>query len=138
MEAAIEVASNLSPDDYREVVEGYGQDPLQDLPKNAFIGDSYYFKAPNGEIAAMGGVHSNGLIWMLTTPTVQKYPLTFSRECQRMLEIRPEKLLWNIADKRNKIHLKLLKFLGFKFLREVTYGPNNLKFIEFCKINVHI
>ena len=43
-------------------------------------------------------------------------------------------MLWNIVDKRNTTHLKLLKFLGFKFLREVSYGPNNLTFIEFCRV----
>ena len=26
------------------------------------------------------------------------------------------------------------KFLGFKFLREVKYGPNNVTFIEFCRV----
>ena len=41
-------------------------------------------------------------------------------------------MLWNICDSRNKVHLKLLKFLGFKFLREVKYGPNNVTFIEFA------
>lgn len=37
--------------------------------------------------------------------------------------------------KRNTVHLRLLKFLGFKFLREFTYGPNNLTFIEFCRVS---
>ena len=50
------------------------------------------------------------------------------------VEIREEKLLWNIVDKRNTVHLKLLQFLGFKFLRELTYGPNQIPFIEFCRI----
>ena len=26
-------------------------------------------------------------------------------------------------------------FLGFKFIREITYGPNNLSFIEFCRVS---
>ena len=71
---------------------------------------------------------------MLCTPVIEQYPHTFAREAKRFIERREEKLLWNIADKRNKVHLKLLKFLGFKFLREINYGPNNLPFIEFCYV----
>jgi len=135
MEAAVYVASNLRPDDYREVYEGHGHFPLFSIPQSAFIGDSYYFKAPNGKIAAIGGVQEDGRIWMLCTPTVEKYPITYARFCKQFLESRDEPLLWNIVDKRNIIHLKLLKFLGFKFLRELKYGPNKLTFIEFCYVS---
>ena len=40
IEAAIEVASNLRPDDYREVYEGHGHFPLLHIPLAAFEGDS--------------------------------------------------------------------------------------------------
>jgi len=60
--------------------------------------------------------------------------MTFVREAKRYVDSREEKLLWNIADKRNTVHIKLLRFLGFKFLRELTYGPNQLTFIEFCRV----
>jgi len=74
---------------------------------------------------------------MLCTPSILKYPTTFAREAKRYVDSRQEKLLWNLVDKRNKVHLKLLHFLGFKFLRELEYGPNQLTFIEFCKLCVH-
>ena len=35
MEAAVEVAFNLRPEDRREVEEGHGQDPLVELVKAA-------------------------------------------------------------------------------------------------------
>tara|TARA_R100000458_G_C8260125_1_gene235714 strand:+ start:792 stop:1229 length:438 start_codon:yes stop_codon:yes gene_type:complete len=132
-EAAIEVASNLRKDDYREVVEGHGQRP-EDLPPIMIQHESYYYKAPNGKIAAVGGIYGDGKIWMLCTPDVEKYPYTFAKTCKQMINNRTEKILWNIADKRNTTHLKLLQFLGFKFLREVKYGPHNLSFIEFCRV----
>lgn len=72
---------------------------------------------------------------MLCTPVILDFPVTLARECKRYVEGRKEKLLWNMADERNTVHLKLLRFLGFKFLRRLKYGPNNLSFIEFCKIN---
>ena len=65
LEAATKVASNLLPDDYREVTEGHGHDPLNALVVGYQNCDSVYFEVPNGDIAGMAGVHSNGQIWML-------------------------------------------------------------------------
>jgi hypothetical protein len=73
---------------------------------------------------------------MLCTPEIEKVPHTFARQAKKFIDSRTEPLLWNIVDKRNTVHLKLLQFLGFKFLRELKYGPNQLTFIEFCKLNV--
>ena len=133
-EAAFEVASNLLPEDHREVEEGHGHDPKVILPLTYDMGDSVYFRVPNGELAGIAGVHGEGQIWMLCTPAILKYPVTFAKEAKRYVESRQEKLLWNIVDKRNTVHIKLLRFLGFKFLRELKHGPNQLTFIEFCRV----
>ena len=133
-EAAFEVASNLLPEDRKEVEEGHGYDPTVILPSTYDMGDSVYFRVPNGELAGIAGVHDKGQIWMLCTPAILKYPVTFAREAKRYVDSRQEKLLWNIVDKRNTVHLKLLRFLGFKFLREIEHGPNQLTFIEFCRV----
>ena len=138
MEAAVEVASNLREDDYREVYEGHGHFPLFHLPLAAFNGDTVWFEVPNGKTAGMAGVQKGGQIWMLCTPAIHEYPLTFAREAKRFIESRQEELLWNIVDKRNAAHLKLLKFLGFKFLRELKHGPNKLTFIDFCRVRSSI
>ena len=134
IEAALEVASNLRPEDRREIEEGHGVDPLEDLTLAAKEPNTVWFEVPNGKTAGMGGVGPNGEIWMVCTPAIHEYPITFAREAQRYIQSRKEKLLWNIVDERNTVHLKLLKFLGFKFLRRITYGPNNLSFIEFCRV----
>ena len=134
IEAALQVASNLLPADRREVKEGHGADPLQYLLSEAAKGTCVSFKSPSGRTAGMAGVDDGGRIWMLCTDVIYEHPLMFAREAKRWIESREEKLLWNIVDKRNKVHLKLLKFLGFKFLRELTFGPNNLSFIEFCRV----
>ena len=132
--AALEVASNLLPDDRSEVQEGHGHDPKTALVGSIRYCDSVYFEVPNGKIAGLAGVHGNGQIWMLCTDVIHEHPLIFAREAKRWIESREEKLLWNVVDKRNTTHLKLLKFLGFKFLRELKYGPNQLTFIEFCRV----
>jgi len=134
LEAAIEVASNLRPEDRREVEEGHGVDPMEHLTHAAQRGSCVYFTVPNGKTAGMAGVDPGGQIWMLCTPAIHDYPITFAREAKRYVESRTDKLLWNIVDKRNVVHLKLLRFLGFKFLRELKHGPNNLSFIEFCRV----
>ena len=133
-EAAIEVASNLRPDDLREIVEGHGLNPTKELLYAAHNCSSVYFTVPNGKTAGMAGVGKDGIIWMLCTPAIHEYPITFAREAKRFVESRTEPLLWNIVDERNRVHLKLLRFLGFKFLRKKLHGPNNLSFIEFCRV----
>ena len=134
IEAATEVASNLRLEDYREVTEGHGLDPRVFLPMVAKEGSAVYFTVPDGKTAGLAGVRDGGAIWMLCTPEIHRYPITFAREAKRFVDSREEPLLWNIVDCRNTVHLKLLKFLGFKFLRKVTHGPNNLPFIEFCRV----
>ena len=134
LEAAQEVASNLRPDDLREVEEGHGIDH-RFIPLIMSQNPSYvYFTVPDGKTAGMAGVGEQGDIWMLCTPDIHRYPITFAREAKRYVDSRTEPLLWNIVDSRNKAHLRLLKFLGFKFLRKLKHGPNNVTFIEFCRV----
>ena len=134
MEAATEVVFNLRPDDLREVEEGHGI-PSALLPSLMSSNPSYvYFTVPDGKTAGMAGVGKDGDIWMLCTPEIHRYPITFAREAKRYVDSRTEPLLWNIVDSRNTAHLRLLKFLGFKFLRKLEHGPNNITFIEFCRV----
>ena len=131
-EAAIYVAAHLRPDDYREVTEGHGVPPIR-AAWRPFDADDIYFTVPNGETAGMAGVEKDGRIFMLCTPAIDDYPITFAREAKKYIDSRPEPYLWNIIDARNTVHLKLLKWLGFEFLEEFKYGPNNLTFIKFYR-----
>ena len=128
------MASNLRPDDRREVEEGHGHDPVEVLTLAANDSSCVYFTVPNGKTAGMAGVNNDGAIWMLCTPAIHEYPITFAREAKRFVDKQEHKLLWNIVDKRNRVHIKHLSFLGFKFLRELKHGPNQLPFMEFCRV----
>ena len=134
LEAALEVASNLRPEDRREIEEGHGLDPKVILTEAVDDDFCVYFTAPNGRTAGMGGIYNDGIIWMVTTPVIHDYPIAFVKEAKLVLASRREPILGNIVDKRNTVHLRLLKYLGFKFLREIRHGPNNLSFIEFCRV----
>ena len=132
LEAAYEVASNLREDDLRECVEGHGIVPTIHIPLASLEGFCRVFHVPSGETAGIVGIQGDK-IWMLCTPAIHKYPLTFAREAKRFIDSRTEPYLWNVVDKRNTVHIKLLKFLGFTFHEELTFGPNKLPFIRFSK-----
>ena len=133
-EAATQVASNLRPDDRREVEEGHGI-PSALLPALMCHNPSYvYFTSPSGKASGMAGVGKTGDIWMLCTNVIHEQPTLFARQAKRYVDSREEPLLWNIVDSRNEAHLKLLKFLGFKFLRKLKHGPYNVTFIVFCRV----
>ena len=134
LKAALEVASNLRSEDFREISEGHGLDPLTYLAAMSTDPATVYFTSPSGKAAGMAGVGKKGDIWMLCTNVIHEQPTLFARQAKRYVDSRKEPLLWNIVDSRNEAHLKLLKFLGFKFLRKLKHGPNNVTFIEFCRV----
>ena len=125
------MAKNLREEDRREVVEGHGVEPIIAIPLGSLGASAYHFTVPDGRIAGLAGIEDDGRVWMLCTPAILDFPLTFAREAKRFIESRTERVLWNYVDKRNTVHIKLLKFLGFTFLEEVPFGPNQLPFIRF-------
>ena len=83
-----------------------------------------YFTVPDGKTAGMAGVGKE-VIYGCFALLIYTDTSTFAREAKRYVDSRNEPLLWNIVDSRNKVHLKLLRFLGFKFLRKFEHGPNS-------------
>lgn len=133
-EDIIDISDNLRSDDIREVYEGAGMNPVLSIMYSSIHSHSVVFNVPNGKTAGIAGVSDDGCVWMLCTPAIENYPITFIREARRWLDSLPHSMLYNCADVRNKVHLKLLKHLGFKFLNVVPYGPNSLLFVEFVRI----
>ena len=130
---AYEVASKLRPEDVKECTEGHGIVPTRDIPLALLSCTTEAFYVPDGRIAGLVGVYASGAIWMLCTKAVEDHPILFVKEAKAYIESRKDQRLFNICDKRNKLHLKLLKLLVFNFIGEVLHGPNNLPFIEFEK-----
>ena len=90
LEAAIEVASNIRDDDRRELEEGHGLTPYEYLVDyEAKKGTCVWFEVPNGSTAGLAGV-DKGIIWMICTPAIHEYPITFAREAKRFVESRTE------------------------------------------------
>ena len=78
-----------------------------------------------------------GSIWLLGTDAIgDKIPISFLKYSKRLLPVlmEPYDLVCNMVHIENKVHIKWIEWLGFALIREVNYGPNNDKFVEFAKI----
>jgi hypothetical protein len=136
---AIWVAQNLQEDDKQEL-EGLGHTEMElVLTDSITLSDNpVTFRNPDGDICGVAGVsrtdaHS-GAIWMLTTPHVRPYPKLFYKEAKKWVEQQTSyEMLYNIADPRNRMHMKLLHMLGFKRLCYVS-TQTNLTYVEFAKL----
>ena len=133
---ALEVGENLRRDDAREVEQTLGLHApvavLQSYYNSAF---TVYFNDAHGKAAGVAGVTPENIIWMLCTPVIETRPHTFVREAKRWLDSLPNPYVYNHADMRNEVHIKLLKFLGFKFIQYYVYnGVPLISFIKPCAV----
>lgn len=132
------VAKHLQADDRNELL-GWGHDPIIALPVSFYNSDAPITFLIKDKICGMAGVsrtdaHS-GSIWMLTTDYLRPYPKLFFKEAKKWVDQQTSyDMLHNIADPRNRMHMKLLHLLGFKRLRYVPIGPQNLTYVEFAKL----
>lgn len=135
---AFRYSSKLRFEDRRELM-GCGHHPMVALPLSVGLSeDPIKFLNQDREVAGFAGVVDDGdgigRVWMLTTPAVEKMPFTLVREAKKWLDSLPYLMLHNIADPRNKMHLKLLHMLGFKKLSYVPVGPKHHTYVEFAKL----
>ena len=61
---------------------------------------------------------------------------TFFRQAKRRIDelTKPYKMVYAQCDVRNKLHHRFLKHLGFKALRTVPTGPDNLPYYEVVRL----
>ena len=133
-----ELAPNLRSEDKREV-ETLGKTSEQALLSGYLFGKVCRSIINNyGQVVGMYGVvpadNKTGLVWMLGSDKLKKIKRPFLRESRTEVEgmntLFPH--LWNIIDSRNEMHLKWIKWCGFKIIGERMV--NNVKFYEFCKV----
>tara|TARA_R100000234_G_C4970897_1_gene166155 strand:+ start:148 stop:639 length:492 start_codon:yes stop_codon:yes gene_type:complete len=117
---------------YYELLRGYKQSKIiftivnqKDKPVGIFGIDD------------LGG--SVGGIWLVATDELATIQITFLRQCRQVVEFlnTKYKILWNYVDCRNDVHIKWLKWCGFKFINKKNYGVLNKPFYEFIRICVH-
>lgn len=77
-----------------------------------------------------------GSIWMHGTSLMVKHPVSFVRRTPAILKHlhRHYPLLTNWADLRNTVHVKWLRWAGFRFLRtSTTFSNDGSPFVEFFR-----
>ena len=136
----IYLSENLRKEDIQEIQAVTGLPPLLSLLTGLKM-SSVPLVICNADCkpVAMLGVVPNGLIgfiWMVGTDDLKKISLTFLRNSKDVSDVLKGKhqILHNYVDKRNKLHINWLKWMGFSIINEVNYGIENRKFYEFVKI----
>ncbi len=88
-------------------------------------------------VAMFGVVPSDeqsGIVWMLGSNLLLDIKQVFLKQCKqeviKLNNIYP--LLYNIIDSRNTLHIRWIKWCGFKIIGKTMV--NNIKFYEFCRI----
>lgn len=133
------LANNMREVDRQEILASNGAMPAQAMMYGGYLKAACLDNVP----ALVFGVVPSpdpriGIVWMLATdllshPKARRYLARHSREWVEEMNSRFP-LLTNMADARNEVHLKWLKFCGFKFIRKFNHGPCNVPFIEFARI----
>lgn len=78
-----------------------------------------------------------GCVWLMGTDAITTHPRVFLRHSKEYLEkvAEPFSLLWNCVDKRNDVHIRWLKWMGFTFIKEIpSVGEQRRPFLEFAKV----
>lgn len=135
------IASQMCEADATEVMLSDGQTPLEALTKSCEMSaEAFTIVSPEGELLGMFGLSyiddHVGSPWMLTTGKLSNYSMQFLRESRRWVTTanNQRSLLLNYVHVENTNAINWLRFLGFKFIREVTYGVGQAPFYEFVRI----
>ena len=133
------LAPRLRYEDKREVLDSVGLTPYQALTDGFNLSQICLTIVDTKNIpVGMFGVSEDGAIWLLASPDIKRIRFSFLRESRKVVNLLnyKYKILWNFVDCRNELHLRWLKWCGFKFLRKINYGVNQKPFYEFIKLCV--
>ncbi len=136
------LAPRLRKEDKQEILALSGLLPYEALLigfKNAVIVFTIF--NPKNKPVGIFGVDDlgNGVggIWLLATKDLAKIQIAFLKQCREVVKFlnTKYKILWNFVDCRNQLHIKWLKWCGFKFLRKTNRGVLQKPFYEIIRIN---
>ena len=135
------LAPRLRYEDKREILASVGMIPIDALALSYYASDLVFtIVNPKDEPVAVFGVGGtkNGVggIWLLATDNLKDIKFPFLKENKKVINFlnTKYKILWNFVDCRNSLHIKWLKWCGFKFINKQNYGVLNEPFYEFIRI----
>ena len=131
------LAPRLRFEDKREILSTAGMFPYTAL-YYSYLKSAIVFTIVNDKKEPVGifGVTVSGAIWLLATDKLKEIQFTFLKENKKVIDFlnTKYKILWNFVDSRNSLHIKWLKWCGFKFINKKKYGVLNEPFYEVIKI----
>jgi hypothetical protein len=137
------IAANMRHEDVEEAA-ALGSMPLDALRTSCDVSNVLYTLVdPDGKPAALLGVAPGsyprfGAIWMLGTPSIEQYRMTFLKNCKlampTLFEESGSDALYNYTYSGNPVHHSWLQWMGFTFIRKVSLPPHNKDFYEFVKL----
>ena len=137
------LADNLRPEDAREVIASHGS-TKEALQLGFDESDECWtiVVTDTNEIAGMYGVGKQdamtGVVWLLTSPAIEKVWLPFLRGSRQWVKDINTKypILTNAVDAEYELAINWLKFVGFTFIKKHnSWGVGNKPFLEFVRID---
>lgn len=133
------VLTDMRPADRAEVA-ALGTDPETALRGSLALSEAAFTIREGDDAIGMFGVAANGAVWMLGTGGIERVKFRFLRKCSPWVNalhaVSP--MLWNWADSRNALHLRWLRWLGFRLGVERPIGVNGEMFTHFIRTKDHV
>jgi len=136
------LAPRLRQEDKQEILAGSGLTPYEALLigfKNSVVVFTIF--NPKNKPVGIFGINNYGndigVIWLLATKDLAKIQIAFLKQCREVVKFlnTKYKILWNFVDCRNQLHIKWLRWCGFKFIRKLNRGVLQKPFYEIIRIN---
>lgn len=136
------LAEHMREEDVAEIFAASGVTPLEALEEGVAASAVAFTLHVEGTVVAIGGVTQDptdafvGHIWLLGTPAVDEFAFRFLRHSRDLADALNRKWpqLTNWVDSRNRIHLKWLHWLGFKFIAKEEIGAPGVPFLQFVRV----
>lgn len=141
-EDALWIAQNCRDADRAECNALLGLDPVQVVPEAVGIpGNPTFIGYADDEPVIIFGTARTpwddvGVVWMISTPELIKHQKHFLKHSREWVEVlhAPYRVLTNVVDARNEVHIRWLKWIGFEFIELIPeHGVQQIPFYHFKK-----
>lgn len=138
-EDILSLSTRLREADVKEILYASGENPETVLMETFKEGQTMWVGCRNNIPHIIYGVVPSltkgvGLPWMVCTDELKASPMTFMRTCREWVSNQSESypVLTNFVLAENELHIKWLKWCGFKFVRlHKEFGVMKQPFWEF-------
>ena len=118
----------------RQDMKRAGVNPALQIYIDYLTYNTYLALTPDDKPMVLFGINNEGNVWMQMTNEVYKHPRFFIQATKTWLQQQKSKILYNYIDIQNTALLKMVKKLGFKFLRVIPMTKNNNYYVEFVRL----